>query len=419
MENLCGTPIGTEDNLMFSVKYNYYSGLLYLILLFIPVNLLKDLFPIPVTLILGGIILLNIIMILKSRMSKELILKLVLPVIIFILNLFVTDDISIHFRYFFNWYSLLGVLLLCSNSAIMDALTYRYEQNGKKLDRLARISLITVCVLLFIPACYTGGWWGLRGGFTAFTVSHAVAAAMVALIVMRLLSSDKRHKTVVDFIYFLIIAYVVLQTGARTYVISLTAIVLYYVLDRVKSSKTKIMIGVALLFFIAYIMPSSSFAEKNEIVLGYQTVNNESFWDAFTSGRTRIWRIDLLYYLKSDWSHILLGGGYAHSFFINRNYYGMDIFAHNIFLETLLSSGIICFTILLQSMYRVFKVNCREKHSALTLCIYMVLIGFINGLFDSQLYCLSIIFLCILFRRGRGSNSREFCLNTCIKNEDL
>lgn len=78
------------------ISVNIYKLLLILILLFVPINLLKDLFPIPLTLITGGIILILMIAILLTRLKKKQFILMILPIAIFALNFAFTDNISRH-----------------------------------------------------------------------------------------------------------------------------------------------------------------------------------------------------------------------------------------------------------------------------------------------------------------------------------
>lgn len=383
------------------ISVNIYKLLLILILLFVPINLLKDLFPIPLTLITGGIILILMIAILLTRLKKKQFILMILPIAIFALNFAFTDNISRHVRYFLNWYALLCTLLMCSDSDILKKFCNAYYKSERSIHRLTQLVALIFVVLLIMPAAYSGGWWGLSNGFTAFTVSHAVAASACGFLVYELiyLQNHQRKLPMLEgMLYVLLSVYVVFQTGARTYVISIAAIALIYLFDIIKSRKIRISIIVIGLIFVTVIFSKSAFIEKMAITESYQTVNNVSFLNAITSGRTLIWTVDFLSYIHSGLYTLFFGKGFAFSYEINRlKYFGLDIFSHNIFLETLLSEGFIGLTILLNLMIKMIKKFKIDKISLVASMMYVPLIGFLNGLFDSQIYCYSILILGIAF----------------------
>lgn len=381
------------------ISVNKYEILLTLILLFVPINLLKDLFPIPLTLITGGVILILMLSILIKKLSKKQFLWLIIPIILSVINCLNADDISRHIRYFFNWYALLCTLILCSNQSHILNFRDVYLKNEKSIHKMIRLVGIVIVILLCTPAAYSGGWWGLSNGFTAFTVSHAVAASACTFFTFELIYLQKHRKRkdfVEGVIILAIVLYVVFQSGARAYVVSLLAICSIYIFDIIKSPKIRIAVTIAGILFIAIIWSNSAFVEKMNIVASYQTSNGSSFVDAMSSGRSVIWETDFKHYLVSNPLVILFGKGFAYSYEINREfYYGMDIFSHNIFLETLLSTGVVGFFILISTMKGIFKLCKKDKIAKASLFIYVVVVGFINGLFDSQIYCYSIILLCV------------------------
>lgn len=390
-------------NTALSIKLDMelpYKTLIILIILFIPINLLKDLFPIPMTLINGGMILLFLLYINVRRLKKRTALIMIMAAVLFFSNLLVTDNVSRHFRNFLNWFSLVLILEILSYKKNIDCFYSVFEKNNSLFKKMLIICWLIVGTLLLIPACYSGGWWGLSGGFVAFTVSHAVAAAACTLGVFSLLLWFNGKHIIIPFIMILASAYIILQTGARTYVLSIGFLFLYYLNVMIK--KQYIKWGTLIIVVIASIsiIPNSSFAEKNEIVRSYQTINGVSLINALTSGRTAIWAADVKYYFSNGLYLFLFGNGFSTSYAVNRLYYhGMDIFSHNLFIETLLSTGMVGGLGLLYLIYMFVKANCMNRKDKLLIFGYVVGIGFINGMMDSQIYCYSILLICMIVKK--------------------
>lgn len=389
------------------LKINIYKTLIYLILLFVPINLLKDIFPIPLTLIVGGAILIFMVLILFNNITKSQLIIMLCPIVLFIMGLLVTDDYTTHIRYFLNWYALLCTLLICADKRKVNSFLDHFHKNKKSIHVLMEIIFVIMIVLLLSPNAYSGGWWGLSKGFVAFTVSHAVASSACAFLLYEILYLQDNHSKIAHLegtIFLGVSLFMVFQTGARIYVISILAISIVYVFDIIRSTKKRFIIISLGLVFILFLFTHSAFMEKNEIVLNYQIINGTSFLNSITSGRTMIWYVDLIQYLKSGIYTILFGRGFAYSYELNRKfYYGFDIFSHNIFLETALSLGLIGLFILIVVLRKVFKNIKNQDFSTVVLWIYVIIVGFINGLFDSQIYCYSIlIFILVVFNTNKS-----------------
>lgn len=357
-------------------KYSAYKILIILIIIFVPINLLKDLFPFPITLINGGAILFVLLYLNVKHLKKKTVFIIMITTTLFVINIFVTDDLSRHFRYFFNWISLIYVLDFLSYSKNIDELYMTYQKNHKSIKKLVIVCWVIFGVLLLLPVCYSGGWWGLSGGFVAFTVSHAVAAAACTLGVISLfLWYDGRHNFI-PFMCLAVAVYIILQTGARTYVLSIVFLVLYYMHTMIKNPYVKSFIFIVAIVACVIIVPNSSFAEKNDIVMTYQDINGVSLLNALTSGRTLIWATDIKYYVSNGLYLFLFGNGFATSYAANRAYYyGMDIFSHNLFIETLLSAGVIGGVILIYLLKVNIKNNLKMKSDRLLVFCYMIIIG--------------------------------------------
>lgn len=400
------------------VKPNGYKLLLMLIQIFIPINLLKDLFPFPITLITGGLILALMCQILLRNLNRTKFIVMVVPIALSVINIFFTDDIMMHIRYFINWYSLLCVLLLCMDSRMIESFAKEYQTCKKKMHAGMICIALLYCILLMSPSAYSGGWWGLSNGFVAYTVSHAVAASACAFalfVILFLIMNQKLWMELLGLLFLLLAVFVVFQTGARAYVISIGAIGLLFLFEIVQKKSLRIGILLAGIVFICIIWSKSAFVEKMAIVSSYQQLYSVSFINAITSGRTAIWWIDLTHFLHMDLFRWIYGGGFALSYYLNRIYYGgYNIFSHNIFLETFLSLGIVGETILIYCMYKLFKNTKTSRIGKISLFIYAPMVGFLNGLFDSQLYCYSILIICIGLRLIYDKK-----LNTQISNQPV
>lgn len=388
------------------MKVNIFQLIIWLIMLFIPVNFLKDLFEFPIMLIVGGATLLLIFILLLLNLTPKKLTILFIPLVLFVLDIFIADDIERHIRYFINWYSLLCIMLVCSDISLLQRFKKAYIANERGLNIFLTMIIFFVCILLMLPQSYSSGWWGLSSGFTAFSISHAVAAASCVLGSFILLYSVRNGSQIKALITFFIAVFAVFQTGARVYVISIGILLFFYIFKVIDNQQIKVVVLLIATIFVLLVFSNSAFKEKMEIVLSYQATNGVDYLDAVTSGRTTIWFVDIENFFKSKMSVILFGGGFSYSYYINRLHYGMDIFSHNIFIETLLSVGIVGMIVFLYSLREMFKLI-YTKTGFITMFVYIVLAGFLNGLMDSQIYCFSMLIICLAMMVEKDKNFNE------------
>lgn len=398
-----------------------YKLLLINISIFLYTNVLKDLFPFPITLLHGGLIVCNLILILAVNCRKQDVIILFLSFILFLATLFQSKDYKLNLRYFVNWISLIFVFQTMNNQKVLEKLYQASVSTSKILYYNNQLFAVLIFIMLFIPRCYKNTWDGIY--FSTFTVSHAIAATICLWFCLELLYAAKFGLKKREFLLCTLMLYSVLQTGARTYLISICAIILLGSVIILKRPALRYGAYLIIVLLCIPVVLHSSIADKFKTVLTYQEQGVDWF-AAITSGRTVFWKIDIKAFFEQNFVCRLTGLGFDFSRDINLKRYGMYIWSHSIFLETLLSLGWLGFTLLIVSIWNLFYTmmnhNRHNIRNSFILFLYIVAIGLVNGLMDSQSYCYSIIVLLLIIRACfhkkklstiEEHNNAGYCLN--------
>ena len=87
-------------------------------------------------------------------------------------------------------------------------------------------------------------------------------------------------------------AYIVLETGARTFIVPIAILVFYYIQHNIKSINTRTLVYSIGTFAAIYMVLNSSMLDKFTFVSSGANMAVNAI-DGFTSGRSRFWIVDL------------------------------------------------------------------------------------------------------------------------------
>lgn len=134
---------------------------------------------------------------------------------------------------------------------------------------------------------------------------------------------------------------------------------------------------------------------------------------AFTNARSTIWEIDIREFGNSNLIQKILGQGFDYVPKINEMYYGDPIWAHNDFVQLLLSVGILGLLVYLLSILDVVaKMKCTSFFVKFFFVIYIFLPAFMNGLYIYQHLTYSVLYLWLM---ANLYSHREIYLEAIIK----
>lgn len=277
-------------------------------------------------------------------------------------------------------------LFLCYFAKRHEYVEKYIETHGKVFASF--VALSTTILLLFMVTNHSYAYFG----------RHRLASGAFLLIVESLLlfqqTADKKY-----LLPLLICSYVIFNSTSRTYLIMLLVllIVFYY---RWLNNKLYFYISIIpLLFLFVCLVASSDMANYFE----YKQVGNFDTLGSVTSGRTVFWEADLRLFQSGSTVEKLFGHGFNAVYYANASVIAL-IYAHNDFLNVILSTGIVGLTIYFRAFIYFMKTIVKYAHTGISLLIVISFLfifnAFFNGQYNYPAATISMLYLYMYLKEG-------------------
>lgn len=195
-----------------------------------------------------------------------------------------------------------------------------------------------VIVSAFFPSSYEHTW-GEGSYFISFSNTSfelAPAASLIfALVIFCYACDGNARKAVLLSAVPVVCSF---ASGSRTYLVVITLEVLILAMMIIKSRLAFIAFIVIALIAGIGLLSMTNIWTKFANAFQYSN-DSSSFWSVFTSGRDAFWRADMDAFGKGGMVNQLFGYGFSFVYEVNESYFGNRIYAHNDFINILLTFG--------------------------------------------------------------------------------
>lgn len=197
---------------------------------------------------------------------------------------------------------------------------------------------IIVIISALFPSSYEYTW-GEGSYFISFSNTSfelAPAASLIfALIIFCYACDGNARKAVLLSAVPVVCSF---ASGSRTYLVVIALELLILAMMIIKSKITLLaFIAIALIASIGLLSMTNIWAK---FANAFQYSNDSSaFWSVFTSGRDAFWKADMNAFNKGGLVNQLFGYGYSFVYEVNESSFGNRIYAHNDFINILLTFG--------------------------------------------------------------------------------
>lgn len=278
---------------------------------------------------------------------------------------------------------------------------------AKRNIKLTNIILIISYIVILIPLLTKSGFayqWGSTPYFIGFAgTQHAMASSVCLITAIFLLFSLEKKFSWWNLAILMFGAYIVLETGARTFIIPIASLIFYYIKHNIKNLNIKALVYAVGIIGAIYMVQHSSMLDKFDFVSsgGNMAVNAI---DGFTSGRSLFWAVDLKAFASGNLFQILFGRGFDYVYELNAQMVNQKIWAHDDFIHLLLGGGFLAFGIYVYIILEFFKKRLmkQKKIDRLMLVTYLLFPAIINGFFMYQHLLLSMMIFCLCCIRTEG-----------------
>lgn len=262
---------------------------------------------------------------------------------------------------------------------------------------------------LFLDRCYEDVWAWSGQYFKGFSFSpHALASSICLLSSLKLLCIRKfKSHSFLLIISFLFDYFVILQTGARVFIIPSLLIIFLFLYYSLQKRNKRIIFFTAIFCAVVILLltVSSNFVTKMNAVDTYgifhessidqtSNLNNSAYSiiDSLSSGRLLFAKKNLEAFVESDIFNCLFGNGFNFAYIVNSQYIA-SIWAHNDFVSVLISAGVLGLTAYLVITLKVFLTIKTNKILLTTLFIYFFFPALLNGFYMYQTFLFSFVIL--------------------------
>ena len=284
-----------------------------------------------------------------------------------------------------------------SKSKLLCAL----EQSEKIIKWIVILCDIVLCIGFFDARCYDSSQWD-GSYFIGYTnASHTMSSGACLLLVFSLYII-RNKKNITSFIYFVPSIIAILKSGARTFLVPIVIVCFFFYAYNIRNFSIKLLVFPIAIICASYVFLNSSMIEKFSF-----SVNNQytdmNFLGRLTNGRTAFWVVDLLAFRNYNIIQKLLGNGFQYVYMVNEKNFNLAIWAHNDFINCLLSVGIIGTLLYVYMLYKtgkkIVRMTRRDIIIKTLLIFYILLPAFLNGFYTYQHYFYSFIILMILYEK--------------------
>lgn len=385
---------------MFKIKP--YSILVCLMAIYMFTTLTYTLWPISSpNKIVGFLIFFDVVCIYCMQLTKK-------KVIVLFISVFIVGWSLINSSNPFGYvsdavYFLISILLLMEVDSDFSKknLLCALEQSDKYIKYIVLLCDLVLCIGFLDARCYDSSQWD-GSYFMGYTNASHTMASGVCLLLVFTLYVIRNKKNVLSFIYFVPSIIAILKSGARTFLIPIVIVCLFFYVYHIKKISMKLLIFPIVIICATYGFLNSSMIEKFTF-----SVNNQytdmNFWGRLTNGRTAFWVVDLMAFGNYNIFQKLFGNGFHYVYMVNERNFSLAIWAHNDFINCLLSVGLIGTFIYAYMLFRtgkkIINVPRRDIIIKILLISYMLFPALLNGFYTYQHYFYSFIILVILYEK--------------------
>lgn len=298
----------------------------------------------------------------------------------------INSNMPVYFPFF--------VLLLTLASEQANLLRATLRENVRWYRNICIIWCLLV--VLSIPLSISYDKDGYFTSFTGNSFRTDPAALLILTYLILLVRNNACHRSL-SFILSLVPLYCGLMGSSRTYF--LVILLSYFIFLRclIRDNRTFVFSLATAFAVIVPVIFVSNIGQRMVNSLSDASEGYYGFWATLTSGRSRFWAHDIQRFFELPFLNQLIGAGFNRVFFFNAEL-GTFIWAHNDFLNVVITNGYIGLVSYLIAVYSLFKMYKKNKSTYKTsFFVLMILIWAFNAFFNMvYTYTCATIALAIL-----------------------
>lgn len=261
----------------------------------------------------------------------------------------------------------------------LEALKEYLLTDKKYVNCIMKLWTVLTLVSFALPSSYTVEWGGARYFGSYCKTIWRLAPTCVFMLALSIIGVNL-YKNKKYFLYSIIPFVAILAGGSRTYVVVALCLILLAWYCVLNSNKKFILTCIPFLTLIILVLLNSSVMDKFSATT-YSSSSYFDFWGTITSGRSIFWAADINSFVKSPIITKLFGQGFNSIYDINYKAFGGKVWAHNDFIQCLISHGLVGLILYLTVIFRFFKML-RKNGTGLFISALVMMIWLFNAMFN-------------------------------------
>lgn len=379
------------------LKQTYFD----IILLFPIATLFQNMLG-PINKILFGFLSIILITLIVKKLDRRQLFLFLLTILVYIITIFNTSGVAYNTNeYFYFPFSVAYLIYMTDN---LKDLKICILNNQKKIRITLEIWTAIVLISAFFPSSYSSTW-GSGRYFGSFCQSifrlGPTCLFIISLSICAMIFFDNRKY----FYYSFVPLIAIMMGGSRTYMlVGICAFVLgwYYYVD----NKIKFLLSLLpMAIFLFLIIINSSMLDKFKAT-SYTSDSYFDFWGTITSGRSIFWAADMRYFFDTSILKKIFGSGFNQVYEINQKAFAGKVWAHNDFIQCLISHGLMGLFLYLISIKKAFQKIRRYGTDFIPyLCLFFL--WFFNAFFNMfytyfcSILCFPLYMLVVIYGKKR------------------
>lgn len=387
--------------------------LFYRVIMLFPITTLFSYYLDAVNKILFAVLFVTLLYIGYKIIKKSVLVTVVVLTVVYIATIVKTGTLPYNMNELF--YFPFMILYFTYSYDHTDELEEYLIEDKKYIDCIMNVWTLLTLVSFALPSSYTVEWGGARYFGSYCKTIWRLAPTCVFVMTLSILGVNL-YKNKKYFLYSVIPFVAILSGGSRTYVVVALCLILVAWYCVLHSNKKFILTCIPFITIILFMMLNSSVMDKFSATT-YSSSSYFDLWGTITNGRSIFWAADIESFIKSPVITKLFGQGFNSIYDINFKAFGGKVWAHNDFIQCLISHGLIGLTLYLTIMLRFFR-KLRENNVGLFISVLVIMIWLFNAMFNMfytyfcSILSFPILVLGIVAMRKREESIDDICGNT-------
>lgn len=342
------------------------------------------------------------------KINKTVLVTVFVLIIVYSATILNTNTVPYNLNELF-YFPFMILYLTYLNNHVSELKEYLIDDK-KYIKSITNVWTFLVLISFLLPSSYTVEWGGARYFGSYCQTVWRLAPTCVFIMALSIIGINvyKNKK----FFSFSIVPFVaILAAGSRTYVVVALCLLLIAWYCVLNSPKKFVLTCIPFLVLVSLILLNSSVMNK----FAATTYSNSSYfdlWGTITSGRSIFWVADLKSFFESSFFTKLFGQGFNSIYEINYKAFGGKVWAHNDFIQCLISHGLIGLVLYITVMFKSFR-TLKTSNASLFLCALVMVIWLFNAMFNMfytyfcSILSFPILTLGILAMKAKGEEQKD------------